>query len=161
VYAYGASVIPVWALLQPRDYINALQLLSALGLLVAGIVVTGLFGGIVEPVAPAGGEVVRAVERAPLEFVAPVVDWSPAGGPPSAPFPCIPVACGAFSGCHCVVGSGTTGRQVAQETDAGAVGDGSMLREEFLAVLVIVACAAGLGLGVTKGVGWMARGSGM
>src|SRR5690606_27531675 len=110
---------------------------------------------------PAGGEVVRAAERAPLEIVAPVVDWSPAGAPPLVPILFITVACGAISGFHCLVGSGTTSKRIAKETDARAIGYGSMLTEGFLAVLVIVACAAGLGLGVTKGVGWMARGSGM
>lgn len=151
-YAYIASVIPVWVLLQPRDYINALQLLTALGLLVVGIVVAGLFGGIVEPVVSTGGEVLRAAERVPLEIVAPTVDWNPPGAPPLIPILFITVACGAISGFHCLVGSGTTSKQLSCETHARAVGYGSMLTEGFLAVLVIVACAAGLGLGVTKNI---------
>jgi carbon starvation protein CstA len=160
-YAYVASVIPVWVLLQPRDYINALQLLTALGLLVGGIIVAGLFGGIVEPVVSTGGEVIRAAERVPLEIVAPTVDWNPPGAPPLIPILFITVACGAISGFHCLVGSGTTSKQLSCETHARAVGYGSMLTEGFLATLVIIACAAGLGLGVTKNVGWMAMGTGM
>ncbi|MGP1308837.1 MAG: carbon starvation CstA family protein [Phycisphaerales bacterium] len=146
-YAYVASVLPVWVLLQPRDYINALQLLTALGLLVGGIVVAGLFGGSVEAITGEDGEVVRAVERAPLEIVAPTVDWNPPGAPPLIPILFITVACGAISGFHCLVGSGTTSKQLSCETHARAVGYGSMLTEGFLATLVIIACAAGLGLG--------------
>jgi carbon starvation protein CstA len=158
-YAYVASVIPVWVLLQPRDYINALQLLTALGLLVGGIVVAGLFGGIVEPVVSTGGEVLRAAERVPLEIVAPVVDWNPPGAPPLIPILFITVACGAISGFHCLVGSGTTSKQLSCETHARAVGYGSMLTEGFLATLVIIACAAGLGLGVTKQIPWVSQGT--
>ena len=52
VYSYVASVLPVWTLLQPRDYINSLQLLSALGLVIVGLVVTGFIGG--NPIVPGG-----------------------------------------------------------------------------------------------------------
>lgn len=158
-YAYVASVLPVWVLLQPRDYINALQLLTALGLLVGGIVVAGLFGGSVEAITGAGGEVVRAATRAPLEIVAPTVDWNPPGAPPLIPILFITVACGAISGFHCLVGSGTTSKQLSCETHARAVGYGSMLTEGFLATLVIIACAAGLGLGVTKEIPWVSQGT--
>lgn len=142
-YCYIASVLPVWVLLQPRDYINALQLVSALGLIVAGLVAAALFGGKLE-VAP--GE----VERIPLEIVAPMVNWQPQGAPPIVPLLFITVACGAISGFHCLVSSGTTSKQLKKETDALPVGYGSMLTESFLAILVIVACVAGLGLGATK-----------
>ncbi|MFM1560772.1 MAG: carbon starvation CstA family protein, partial [Roseibacillus sp.] len=63
----------------------------------------------------------------------------------------ITIACGAISGFHCLVSSGTSSKQVRCETDAQFVGYGSMLTEGFLATLVILACVAGLGLG-TKGV---------
>lgn len=142
-YCYIASVLPVWVLLQPRDYINALQLVSALGLIVAGLVAAALFGGTLE-VAP--GE----VERIPLEIVAPMVNWQPQGAPPIVPLLFITVACGAISGFHCLVSSGTTSKQLKKETDALPVGYGSMLTESFLAILVIVACVAGLGLGATR-----------
>ncbi|MDA8745317.1 carbon starvation protein A [Rubripirellula amarantea] len=135
-YSYVASVLPVWLLLQPRDYINSLQLITALGLVVIGLVVAGLVGGL----APSG-------ERVPLEIVAPMVRWAPEGAPPVLPFLFITIACGACSGFHCLVSSGTSSKQIRTETDAQFVGYGSMLTEGFLATLVILACVAGLGLG--------------
>ena len=141
LYSYIASVLPVWSLLQPRDYINSLQLVSALGLIVLGLVVAALIGG-----APP----VPGAERQPLEIVAPMVNASPEGAPPIYPFLFITIACGAISGFHCLVSSGTSSKQLKKETDAQFVGFGSMLTEGFLAVLVILACVAGLGLGVTE-----------
>ena len=139
VYAYAASVLPVWALLQPRDYINALQLITTLALLGAGLVGAALFGG-----APLGA----GAERPALEIVAPVIDWQPAGAPPLLPILFVTIACGACSGFHCLVASGTTSKQLTRESDARAVGYGSMLTEALLATLVIAACAAGIGLGI-------------
>jgi carbon starvation protein len=137
-YSYVASVLPVWLLLQPRDYINSLQLITALGLIVAGLLVAAFVGG----AAPAGAE------RPALELVAPMINWSPKGAPLIFPFLFITIACGAISGFHCLVSSGTSSKQLKDESDARFVGYGSMLTEGFLAVLVIIACAAGLGLGV-------------
>lgn len=139
VYSYVASVLPVWTLLQPRDYINSLQLISALALIVVGLVVAAFFGG-----APP----VEGATRPALELVAPMVKWDPAGAPLIFPFLFITVACGAISGFHCLVSSGTSSKQLERETDATFVGFGSMLTEGFLATLVILACVAGLGLGV-------------
>lgn len=140
LYSYVASVLPVWMLLQPRDYINSLQLISALVLVVFGLAAAAIFGG----VAPPGGD------RPVLDWAAPVVQWHPAGAPMIFPFLFITVACGAISGFHCLVSSGTSSKQLRRETDARLVGYGSMLLEGFLAVLVIAACAAGLGLGVER-----------
>ena len=64
------------------------------------------------------------------------------------PFLFITIACGAVSGFHCLVSSGTSSKQISSEPDARFVGYGSMLTEGFLATLVILACGAGLGLGV-------------
>jgi carbon starvation protein len=131
-YCYVASVLPVWMLLQPRDYINSLQLISTLGLIVFGIAWVGLMGG------PDGR---------PVEMVAPMVNWHPLGAPPIWPFLFVTIACGAISGFHCLVSSGTSSKQLSRETDAQFVGYGAMLTEGFLATLVIVAVAAGIGLG--------------
>ncbi|MFP6633196.1 MAG: carbon starvation protein A [Planctomycetota bacterium] len=139
LYSYVASVLPVWTLLQPRDYINSLQLLTALGLVVAGLFAAALFGG--APVEVGGA-------RQPLEIVAPAVEWAPEGAPMIFPFLFVTIACGAISGFHCLVSSGTSSKQLKCETDAQFVGYGSMLTEGFLATLVILACCAGLGLGV-------------
>ncbi|MEQ8820695.1 MAG: carbon starvation protein A [Sumerlaeia bacterium] len=125
VYAYVASILPVNRLLQPRDYINAYQLILAMGLVALGVVL------------------------ARPEIVAPALDLNTdkAGVPPWAPFLFITIACGACSGFHCLVSSGCSSKQLRNERDAQFVGYGSMLVEGFLAVLVIVACVAGIGLG--------------
>lgn len=137
-YAFVASVLPVWSLLQPRDYINSLQLLSALALIVVGLFVASAIGG-----APP----VEGAERVELSMVAPAVNLHPVGAPPIWPFLFITIACGACSGFHCLVSSGTSSKQIKSEPDARFVGYGAMLTEGFLAVLVILACGAGLGLG--------------
>lgn len=139
-YSYVASVLPVWTLLQPRDYINSLQLITALGLVVVGLITAGLLGG-----APLPG----TSERVPLEISAPMIRANPAGAPAVIPFLFITIACGACSGFHCLVSSGTSSKQIKCETDAQFVGYGSMLTEGFLATIVILACVAGLGLGAT------------
>lgn len=124
-YAYIASTLPVTTLLQPRDYINAWQLFIALGLLVLGVF------------------------AAAPEMVAPAFHLSPEGAPPWMPFLFITIACGAISGFHCLVSSGTSSKQVASEPDARFVGYGSMLTEGFLATIVLIACGAGLALAYT------------
>ena len=144
VYSYVASVLPVWTLLQPRDYINSLQLITALGLVVIGLVAAGLIGG--APIIDGG-------QRMPLEIVAPAIRANPEGAPAVIPFLFITIACGACSGFHCLVSSGTSSKQIKCETDAQFVGYGSMLTEGFLATIVILACVAGLGLGATEVVG--------
>jgi carbon starvation protein len=130
-YCFVASVLPVWLLLQPRDYVNSHQLIVALGLLVLGVVVTGVTNQADINSAPA----VVASERLPL------------GAPPIFPFLFITIACGAISGFHCLVSSGTSSKQLANERDAQYVGYGAMLMEGVLAVLVIIACSAGVGMG--------------
>ena len=136
-YSYIASVLPVWTLLQPRDYINALQLLSVIILIVVGLVVAAF----------AGGSPINGI-RPELIISAPMIDIDPADAPLIFPFLFITIACGACSGFHCLVASGTSSKQVKCESDAKFVGYGSMLTEGFLATLVILACVAGLSLGI-------------
>ena len=131
IYCFIASVIPVWILLQPRDFINSHQLYVALFLLVAGLMVAGFTGQADLNSAPA------IVATADL----------PANAPMLFPFLFITIACGACSGFHCLVSSGTSSKQVACELDAQSVGYGAMLLEGALAVIVILACSAGLGMG--------------
>ncbi|MFW6152496.1 MAG: carbon starvation CstA family protein, partial [Verrucomicrobiota bacterium] len=95
-------------------------------MLVAGVVGSALFGG--------------------LEIVAPAYNPHVQGAPPMLPFLFITIACGAISGFHALVGSGTTSKQVEKEPDAQFVGYGSMLLEAALATLVIIAVAAGIGM---------------
>ncbi|MCO8121051.1 carbon starvation protein A [Stieleria sp. TO1_6] len=130
IYAFIASVLPVWLLLQPRDYINSLQLFVALALLIGGLGLASLTG------------------QADLATSAPMIASEvPADAPSMFPFLFITIACGACSGFHCLVSSGTTSKQLEKASDAQAVGYGSMLLEGMLAVLVILACSAGVGMG--------------
>lgn len=127
VYAYIASTLPVQTLLQPRDYINSHQLFIAMALLSVGVLVA-------HPV-----------------IVAPAVNLAPKGAPPIWPMLFVIIACGAISGFHSLVSSGTTSKQCATEPDALAIGFGGMLMEGMLATFVVVACAGGIALGFTKG----------
>ena len=122
IYCFIASVLPVWVLLQPRDFINSHQLLVAMGLVVLGLVVAGFTG------------------QADLAGSAPAIAKDiPKDAPMIWPFLFITIACGACSGFHCLVSSGTTSKQIACEPDAQFVGYGSMLLEGALAVVVILA----------------------
>ncbi len=129
VYAFIASRLPVQVLLQPRDYINSHQLFVALGLLALGVLV------------------------AHPQITAPVYNASPEGAPPIWPFIFVVIACGAISGFHSLVSSGTSSKQCYSENDAKFIGYGSMLMEGVLSTLVIVACAAGLGMGLDTDAG--------
>ncbi len=149
VYSYVASVLPVWTLLQPRDYINSLQLISALGLIVIGLIGAAFLGG--APLADGS--------RPELSMVAPMFQLAPEGAPFIFPFLFITIACGACSGFHCLVSSGTSSKQLKSEPDARFVGYGGMLTEGFLATLVILACCAGLGLGMQTADGEFLTGS--
>jgi carbon starvation protein len=133
VYCFIASVLPVWVLLQPRDFINSQQLLVALAALALGICIAGFTG--------------HADLHQSAPAIVPMADW-PADAPPIWPFLFVTIACGAISGFHCLVSSGTSSKQVANECDAQYVAYGSMLLEGALAVIVILACCAGLGMGL-------------
>ncbi len=140
-YAFLASVLPVWLLLQPRDYINSFQLYFALGTLFLGLMIAAATGSPENQIdatvfrpdvparLPAAGETLASVPKAP--------SW--------IPLLFVTIACGAASGFHSLVSSGTTVRQLNRETDALPIGYGGMLTEGALAILVIVACVAGLG----------------
>jgi carbon starvation protein len=132
-YGFIASILPVTTLLQPRDFINSHQLVIAMALLILGVLFAS-FGG-------------------NLELVAPAVQTAPTKAPPMWPFLFITIACGAISGFHALVSSGTSAKQVRNEKDALFVGYGSMLMEGALATLVIIAVAAGIGMGYTTKAG--------
>tara|TARA_Y100000817_G_scaffold312833_1_gene307543 strand:- start:250 stop:1485 length:1236 start_codon:yes stop_codon:yes gene_type:complete len=121
IYSGIASMLPVWLLLQPRDYINSHQLIVGLGLIYASIL-------IFRP-----------------EITAPALNLS-SGGPPIIPFLFVTIACGAISGFHGLVSSGTTSKQIDKEQDARMIGYGSMLGEGSLALATIIASVAGIAL---------------
>jgi carbon starvation protein len=86
------------------------------------------------------------------EMVAPAINAHPKGAPPILPMLFVVLACGAVSGFHSLVSSGTSSKQCDAEKSALSIGYGSMLLEGMLAVFVIIACGAGIGLGlVDKG----------
>jgi len=140
IYAWLASTLPVTTLLQPRDYINAWQLFIAMGLLATGTAAAAIWGD--------------------LSLVAPAVNRTlPANTPPIMPFMFVIIACGAISGFHSLVASGTSPKQVSSEPDSLFVGYGSMLLEGTLAVLVIITVAAGIGMGLKLADGSVLSGS--
>ncbi len=118
-YAAVASLLPVWLLLQPRDYINGIQLFIGLGLLYGTVLI------------------------ASPTIVAPALNLNvPVGTPPLVPLLFVTIACGAISGFHGLVGSGTTSKQLNKEPDARFVGYLGSLGEGCLALVsIIVACA--------------------
>jgi carbon starvation protein len=120
-YAFVASRIPVWVLLQPRDYINSHQLFIALGVIFLGLLV-----GMDRIVAPA------------------INSGLPEGTPSFFPFLFVTVACGAISGFHSLVASGTTSKQLAKDRDAKYVGYVGALGEGSLALGAILATTAGI-----------------
>jgi len=139
IYAWAASTLPVTMLLQPRDYINAWQLFIAMALLAGGVVIASLSGK--------------------LPMVAPAVNRSlPADALPIWPFMFVIIACGAISGFHSLVASGTSPKQVAKEPDSLFVGYGSMLMESTLAVLIIICVGAGIGMALKLGDGTILTG---
>jgi len=119
LYSFVASVLPVWLLLQPRDYLNSHQLVTGLALLSLGLLV-------LRP-----------------EVVAPVVNLHPEGAPSLIPFLFVTIACGAISGFHGLVSSGTTSKQLSCMTDARPIGYGAMLAEGMLGLLAVLAATAG------------------
>ncbi|MCD6507993.1 carbon starvation protein A [Candidatus Poribacteria bacterium] len=127
IYAYIASTLPVETLLQPRDYINSHELLVAMFLIFLGAVVTFIR------------------DPAHLGFAAPAINPSPSGAPPIWPFLFVTIACGAISGFHSLVASGTSSKQIDRESDSKLIGYGGMIAEGILASLVILAAAAGFG----------------
>lgn len=119
-YAALASLLPVWLLLQPRDYINGLQLFVALGVIYLAVLVMS------------------------PSIVAPAFnDQVPAGTPPLVPLLFVTIACGAISGFHGLVSSGTTSKQLNKETDARLVGYLGAVGEGSLALATIVVTTAG------------------
>ena len=136
VYVVLASAIPVWLLLMPRDFVNVQILYAGMIAVVVGLVVAALGGKFPEiPAAPQS-----LAETIPL--------WNLESGLQYVgllwPMLLITVSCGAISGFHCLVSSGTTARQLSNERDARQVGYMGMLLESLLAVSVILTLIIGL-----------------
>lgn len=120
IYAFIASVTPVWVLLQPRDFLATFQLIFGL--------ILGVFGALF------AGATIKAPALASLHL----------SDMPLWPFMFIIIACGAISGFHSLVASGTTSKQLDKESDAKLVGYGGMLLESLLALVALLSVTAGL-----------------
>jgi carbon starvation protein len=119
-YGFVASVLPVWLLLCPRDYLSSYVKLGTIFLLVAGVI-------IVNP---------------PIQMPG-VTEWASGGGPiikgPLFPFVFITIACGAISGFHALVSSGTTPKMVDKERHCRPIGYGAMLLEGLVGITALIA----------------------
>ena len=124
IYCIIAASIPVWVLLQPRDYLNAYILWASLAI--------------------GGAAAIIAFRSMELPAITSFFEAKVVGGQPSPFWPTVPlvIACGALSGFHSLVGSGTTSKQLANETHGLLVGYGGMLTEGFLSTMVIALLAA-------------------
>ncbi|MEV7252404.1 carbon starvation CstA family protein [Streptomyces cyaneofuscatus] len=121
VYGFLASVLPVWLLLAPRDYLSTFMKVGTIGLLALGVIVA-----------------------LPTLKMPAVTDFASSGsGPVFAgsmfPFVFITIACGALSGFHSLVSSGTTPKMVQKETQIRMIGYGAMLVESFVAIMAMIA----------------------
>jgi len=119
-YGFAASALPVWFLLVPRDYLSTYLKIGTIAALALGIVFVN-----------------------PVLHMPALTDYVHGGGPiiPGALFPYlfITIACGALSGFHAIIGSGTTPKMIANERDILFVGYGAMLTEGFVAMMALIA----------------------
>jgi len=111
-YCFVASMAPVWLLLQPRGHLGGYFLIVAVG----------------------GGMLGAIVGNPAIEFPS-FIGWASENGNPLFPMLFITIACGACSGFHCIIASGTTSKQLRRESDAKPIGYGAMLMEAMVAVL--------------------------
>ncbi|MFD1859945.1 carbon starvation protein A [Aeromicrobium camelliae] len=121
VYGFVASILPVWMLLTPRDYLSTFMKVGVIVLLAVGLVIA-----------------------APVLQAEPVTSFATEGnGPVFAgklfPFVFITIACGALSGFHALISSGTTPKMIAKESHVRMVGYGGMLMESFVAISALIA----------------------
>ncbi len=123
IYGFAASVLPVWMLLAPRDYLSTFMKLGTVAVLGVFIVILAppLHMPAVTPFVKGGGFVVPG---------------------PVFPFVCITIACGAVSGFHSLIASGTTPKLLTREKDIRLIGYGSMVVEMLVALMAIIAACA-------------------
>ncbi len=119
-YGFIAAVLPVWMLLCPRDYLSTYMKLGTVGLLAVGILIVN-----------------------PLLVMPATTEYLRGGGPvipgPVWPYVCLTIACGAISGFHGLIGSGTTPKMINSEADIRPIGYGAMIVEGFVALLALIA----------------------
>ena len=123
LYGFAASVLPVWMLLTPRDYLSTFMKIGTIGALIVGVI-------LVNP-----------------RLEAPAISQFAAGGGPIIPGPLFPfvfitIACGALSGFHALIATGTTPKMVNKESDIRPIGYGAMLCESMVGVMALIAATA-------------------
>jgi carbon starvation protein len=122
-YGFIASVLPVWLLLAPRDYLSSFMKIGTIGLLVIGVIVVN-----------------------PHLQMPAFTRFTGGGGPivpgPLFPFAFITIACGAISGFHSLIASGTTPKMIDKESDIRVIGYGAMLMEGLVGIMAIIAATA-------------------
>src|SRR5438309_946680 len=122
-YGFIASVLPVWLLLCPRDYLSSYLKIGTVAILIIGVI-------LVHP-------------NLQMPAVTPFISGGRPVGPGKVyPFVFITIACGAISGFHALISSGTTPKMIAKETDARMIGYGSMLMEGVVGVVALIAATS-------------------
>jgi carbon starvation protein len=123
IYGFIASVLPVWILLCPRDYLSSFLKIGTIALLVIGVIIANphLHAPAYNTAFAAGGPVLPQ---------------------PIFPFVFITIMCGAISGFHSLVSSGTTPKMIAKETDARLIGYGAMLMEGLVGIVALIAACS-------------------
>jgi carbon starvation protein len=123
IYAAIASILPVWVLMCPRDYLSSYMKIGVMAVLGVGIVIAhpALKMPATTPFISGGGPVISG---------------------PVWPFVCIVIMCGAISGFHALIASGTTPKMISKESDIRPIGYGAMVVEGFVAVTALVAACA-------------------
>ncbi|HOW40665.1 MAG TPA: carbon starvation protein A [Bacteroidales bacterium] len=123
IYGFFASVLPVWLLLSPRDYLSSIMKITVIGLLAVGLIIV-----------------------APEIKMPSVTEFTKGGGPiiPGKLFPYlfITIACGAISGFHSLVSSGTTPKMIMKESDIKVIAVGSMLTEGAVSIMALIAATS-------------------
>jgi carbon starvation protein len=141
IYVLIAAGLPVWTILQPRDFINVQILYGGLGIILVAIIIGGING---------------------LSVKMPLFNLSEGSQymGPAWPMLFIIIACGAISGFHALVAGGTSSKQLARESDAKKIGYGAMILESLLAVLVVLAIASSLASPDYMKITWPEEGNG-
>jgi carbon starvation protein len=141
IYTLFACQLPVWLILQPRDFVNVQILYAGMTLMCLGVLITGFQGA--ELSYPVSNLAVGEAKMGPA--------W---------PFLFITIACGAISGFHALVAGGTSSKQLAKESQARPIGYGGMLLEGMLAVLVLLTIGSALGYDDYISIAWPEVGKG-
>ena len=119
IYAFIASILPVWVLLCPRDYLSSYMKIGVMVVLAVGIFL--------------------AHPTLKMPATTPFLSGGPVVSGPVWPFVCIVIMCGALSGFHSLIASGTTPKMLNRESDIKAIGYGAMVVEGFVAVIALIA----------------------